>query len=150
VETEAYGDTNDRASHAYKGVTFRNRPMFGDVGRTYIYFIYGSHFCMNISAHSNRMKAGAVLIRAIEPCEGVDVMRRLRSSKNIYGLTSGPGKICQAMKINHSLNSLDVTDPRSEIHIEFDKEITKKNVTTTERIGIRYAAKKEWRFVCGI
>lgn len=150
VETEAYEHTNDRASHAYKGVTSRNRPMFGDVGRTYIYFIYGSHFCMNISAHSDRVKAGAVLIRAIEPCEGVDVMRRLRSSKNTYGLTSGPGKICQAMNINDSLNSLDVTDPQSEIHIEFDKEITKKNVTTTERIGIRYAAKKKWRFVCGI
>ena len=147
VETEAYGYTNDRASHAYNGVTARNRPMFGEVGKTYVYFIYGSHFCVNITAHSNKMRAGAVLIRAIEPCDGVDEMRRLRSSKSISDLTSGPGKICQAMNINQSLTSLDVTDPRSEIHIEFGKDNANKNLTSTERIGIRYAATKKWRFV---
>jgi DNA-3-methyladenine glycosylase len=150
VETEAYGYTNDRASHAYSGVTTRNRPMFGEVGKTYVYFIYGSHFCVNISAHSNRMRAGAVLIRAIEPCEGVDEMRKLRSSENLSDLTSGPGKICQAMNITQSLNSLDVTDPRSDIHIEFGKNNAKKNFASTERIGIRYAAKKKWRFVSRI
>lgn len=150
VETEAYGYTNDRASHAYNGVTARNKPMFGEVGKTYVYFIYGSHFCVNISAHSDRVKAGAVLIRAIEPCEGVDAMRRLRSSVSICDLTSGPGKICQAMNINQSLNSLDVTDSRSEIHIELGKDNVKKDVTSTQRIGIRYAAKKKWRFVCRI
>lgn len=105
---------------------------------------------MNISAHSDRVKAGAVLIRAIEPCEGVDAMRRLRSSVSICDLTSGPGKICQAMNINQSLNSLDVTDSRSEIHIELGKDNVKKDVTSTQRIGIRYAAKKKWRFVCRI
>jgi DNA-3-methyladenine glycosylase len=148
VETEAYGFRNDRASHAYSGVTARNRLMFGEVGKTYVYFIYGSHFCVNISAHSNRMRAGAVLIRAIQPCEGVDEMRKLRSSENLSDLASGPGKICQAMNISQSLNSLDVTDPRSEIHIEFGKNNAKKNLTSTERIGIRYAAKRKWRFVC--
>lgn len=150
IETEAYGYTNDRASHAYNGVTARNRLMFGEVGKTYVYFIYGSHFCVNISAHSDRMRAGAVLIRAIEPCEGIDEMRKLRFTKSLSDLTSGPGKICQAMNINQSLNSVDVTDPRSEIHIEFGKGNAKKNLTSTERIGIRYAAKKKWRFVCGI
>ena len=150
IETEAYGYTNDRASHAYNGVTARNRPMFGDVGMTYVYSIYGRHFCVNVSAHSDRIKAGAVLIRAIEPCEGIDEMRKLRCTNSLCDLTSGPGKICQAMNINQSLNSVDVTDPRSEIHIEIGKNNAKINLTSMERIGIRYAAMKKWRFVCGI
>lgn len=148
VETEAYGYTNDRASHAYKGLTSRNRPMFGQVGRAYIYFIYGSHFCINISAHSDKVKAGAVLIRALQPCEGVHIMKRLRNCGTIYDLTSGPGKICQAMDINRSLNSLDMTDLKSEIHIEFGEEDTTRDIVTTERIGIKYANRKKWRFVC--
>jgi DNA-3-methyladenine glycosylase len=147
VETEAYGYTNDRASHAYKGLTSRNRPMFDQVGRAYIYFIYGSHFCINISAHSDKVKAGAVLIRALQPCEGVHIMKRLRNCGTIYDLTSGPGKICQAMDINRSLNSLDMTDLKCEIHIEFGEEDTTRDIVTTERIGIKYANRKKWRFV---
>jgi len=147
VETEAYGYTNDRASHAYRGLTSRNMPMFGQVGRAYIYFIYGSHFCINISAYSDKVKAGAVLVRALEPCEGVHIMRSLRNCGTLYDLTSGPGKICQAMDINRCLNSLDMTDPKSEIHIEFGEEDTTRDIVATERIGIKYATRKKWRFV---
>lgn len=147
IETEAYGHTNDRASHAYKGLTTRNMPMFGQVGRAYIYFIYGSHFCINVSAHSNKVGAGAVLVRALEPCEGVHIMKRFRNCGTLYDLTAGPGKICQAMDINRSLNSLDMTDPKSEIHIEFGDEDTTKDVVATKRIGIKYATGKKWRFV---
>jgi DNA-3-methyladenine glycosylase len=147
IETEAYGHTNDPASHAYKGLTSRNMPMFGQVGSAYIYFIYGSNFCMNVSAYSDKAKAGAVLIRALQPCEGVHIMKRLRNCRTLYDLTSGPGKICQAMDINRSLNSLDMTDPKSEIHIEFGEEDDTRHVVATKRIGLKYATGKQWRFV---
>jgi DNA-3-methyladenine glycosylase len=146
VETEAYGAINDRASHAYRGLTIRNSPMFGEVGRAYVYFIYGNHFCLNVSARSDKLKAGAVLLRALDPYEGIQTMKRLRSSRSIYSLTSGPGKICQAMSISKSQNYLDMTDPRSEIHIEFGKENCTNDIVVTERIGVRYAIKKKWRF----
>jgi DNA-3-methyladenine glycosylase len=147
IETEAYGHTNDRASHAYKGLTSRNMPMFGQVGVAYIYFIYGSHFCINVSAHSDKAKAGAVLVRALEPCEGVHIMKRFRNCGTLYDLTSGPGKVCQAININRSLNSLNMTDPKSEIHIEFGEENTTRDIVATKRIGIKYATGKKWRFV---
>lgn len=147
VETEAYGYTNDRASHAYRGLTSRNMPMFDQVGRAYIYFIHGRYFCINISAYSDKVKAGAVLIRALEPCEGVHIMKGLRNCRTLYDLTSGPGKICEAMDINRSLNSLDMTDPKSEIHVEFGEEDTTRDIVATERIGIKYANRKKWRFV---
>jgi DNA-3-methyladenine glycosylase len=150
VETEAYGYTNDRASHAYRGLTSRNMPMFGQVGRAYIYFIYGGYFCINISAHSDKVRAGAVLVRALEPCEGVHIMKRLRNCRTLYDLTSGPGKICQAMDVNRSQNSLDMTDPKSEIHIEFGEEDITRDIVATERIGIKYATRKKWRFVCNL
>ena len=146
VETEAYGAANDRASHAYRGLTVRNSPMFGEVGRAYIYFIYGNHFCLTVSARSDKLKAGAVLLRALDPYEGIQTMKRLRSSRSIYSLTSGPGKICQAMSISESQNYLDMTDPRSEIHIEFGKANCTNDIVVTERIGVRYAIKKKWRF----
>jgi DNA-3-methyladenine glycosylase len=146
VETEAYGATNDRASHAYRGLTVRNSPMFGEVGRAYVYFIYGNHFCLNVSARSDKLKAGAVLLRALDPYEGIQTMKRLRSSQSIYSLTSGPAKICQAMSISKSQNYLDMTDPQSEIHIEFGKENCTNDIVVTERIGVRYAIKKKWRF----
>jgi DNA-3-methyladenine glycosylase len=146
VETEAYGAANDRASHAYRGLTIRNSPMFGEVGRAYVYFIYGNHFCLNVSARSDELKAGAVLLRALDPYEGIQTMKRLRSSQSIYSLTSGPGKICQAMDISKSQNYLDMTDPQSEIHIEFVKENCTNDIVVTERIGVRYAIKKKWRF----
>ncbi len=146
VETEAYGEADDRASHAYRGLTIRNSPMFGEVGRTYVYFIYGNHFCLNVSARSDKLKAGAVLLRALDPYEGIQTMKRLRSSQSIYSLTSGPGKICQAMSISKSQNYLDMTDPQSEIHIEFGKENCTNDIVVTERIGVRYAIKNKWRF----
>jgi DNA-3-methyladenine glycosylase len=148
TETEAYGFRDDRASHAYRGLTARNISMFGEVGKAYVYFVYGNHFCLNVSAHSDKVKAGAVLIRALNPCEGIHTMERLRNFVTLPGLTSGPGKICQAMDIDKSQNALDMTDLRSEIHIEFAIEDVIKDVVETERIGIRYATNKKWRFVC--
>ena len=145
VETEAYGYSDDLASHAYVGPTGRNKIMFGDVGRAYVYFTYGNHFCLNVSARRSRVEAGAVLIRGIEPVEGVELMRQFRPVDDIFSLTSGPGKLTQALNITSSLNGTDMTNSESEIYIEFGKR--PKCIVTTPRIGITRAVHKEWRFV---
>ena len=145
VETEAYGYSDDLASHAYVGPTCRNKVMFGDVGRAYVYFTYGNHFCLNVSARRNKVEAGAVLIRGIEPVEGVELMRRFRPVDDIFSLTSGPGKLTQALNITSSLNGADMTNSESEIYIEFGKR--PKHIVTTPRIGITRGVDKEWRFV---
>lgn len=145
VETEAYGYSNDLASHAYVGPTGRNKVMFGDVGRAYVYFTYGNYFCLNVSARRSKVEAGAVLIRGIEPVEGVELMRQFRPVDDIFSLTSGPGKLTQALNITSSLNGTDMTNFESEIHIEFGKR--PKRIATTPRIGITRAMDKEWRFV---
>ena len=145
VETEAYGYSDDLASHAYVGPTDRNKVMFGNVGRAYVYFTYGNHFCLNISARRNKAEAGAVLIRGIEPIEGVELMRQFRPVDDIFSLTSGPGKLTQALNITSSLNGTNMTNPESEIYIESGKR--PKGIVTTPRIGITRAMDKEWRFV---
>jgi DNA-3-methyladenine glycosylase len=145
VETEAYGYSDDLASHAYVGPTDRNKVMFGNVGRAYVYFTYGNHFCLNVSARRSKAEAGAVLIRGIEPVEGVELMRQFRPIDDIFSLTSGPGKLTQALNITSSLNGTDMTNPESEIYIESGKR--PKDIVTTPRIGITRAMDKEWRFV---
>jgi DNA-3-methyladenine glycosylase len=145
VETEAYGYSNDLASHAYVGPTGRNKIMFGDVGKAYVYFTYGNHFCLNVSARRSKVEAGAILIRGIEPVEGIELMRQFRPVDDIYSLTSGPGKLTQALNITSLLNGTDMTNSESEIYIEFGKR--PKHIVTTPRIGITRALDKEWRFV---
>ena len=145
VETEAYGCSDDPASHAYMGATARNKAMFGDVGRAYVYFTYGNHFCLNISARTSNVDAGAVLIRGIEPIEGIELMRQLRPVDDVLSLTSGPGKLTQALNITSALNGTDMTSSDSELYIEYGRR--PKNIITTPRIGITRAVDKEWRFV---
>ena len=151
VETEAYGYSNDSASHAHSGMTRRNAAMFGKVGRAYVYFTYGNHFCVNVSARSNEVDAGAVLIRGLMPIEGVEIMRQFRSvynsdsGRNIFSLTSGPGKLAQALSINLMLNGASMTDFRSKLHIEFG--IEPRFIVSTPRIGITKATDKNWRFL---
>ena len=146
VETEAYGFSgDDLASHACVGPTGRNKVMFGNVGRAYVYFTYGNHFCLNVSARRSDIEAGAVLIRGIEPVEGIDLMRQFRPVDDIFSLTSGPGKLTQALNITSALNGTDMTNSESEIYIELGKR--PKRIVTTPRIGITRAMDKEWRFV---
>jgi DNA-3-methyladenine glycosylase len=145
VETEAYGYSDDLASHAYVGLTGRNKIMFGDVGKAYVYFTYGNHFCLNVSARRSKVEAGAILIRGIEPVEGIELMRQFRPVDDIYSLTSGPGKLTQALNITSLLNGIDMTNSESEVYIEFGKR--PKRIVTTPRIGITRALDKEWRFV---
>lgn len=144
VETEAYGHADDGASHACHSMTERNAVMFGPVGRAYVYFTYGSHFCVNVSARSPDAPAGAVLIRGLEPVEGIDVMRRLRKTYDVHLLTSGPGRLTQALAITRAQNGADMTDYGSELRVE--QGIGRRAVSTT-RVGITKAAEKNWRFV---
>ncbi|HET6780309.1 MAG TPA: DNA-3-methyladenine glycosylase [Nitrososphaera sp.] len=145
VETEAYGYSDDPASHACMGATARNKAMFGDVGRAYVYFTYGNHFCLNISARKSNVEAGAVLIRGIEPVEGIELMKQFRPVDNIFSLTSGPGKLTQALKITSALDGTNMTNSESELYIEFANR--PKRIVTTPRIGITRAVDREWRFV---
>jgi DNA-3-methyladenine glycosylase len=145
VETEAYGFNEDAASHAFRGLTLRNAVMFGEPGRAYIYFIYGNHFCLNVSAKPLEIEAGAVLIRALQPVEGIRRMKIFRRNCEELSLTSGPGKLSQALNIQQSLNGEDMTDPKSDIHIEFG--VKPPAIIATKRIGTSMGLDKKWRFV---
>jgi DNA-3-methyladenine glycosylase len=144
VETEAYGHADDPASHACRGMTRRNEVMFGRVGRAYVYFTYGAHYCVNVSARSHDAVAGAVLIRGIEPVEGVEEMERLRRVGDVCLLASGPGRLTQALQITLDHNGVDMTDPGSGLHILQGK---KRVAAATARIGITKAADRPWRFI---
>jgi len=148
AETEAYGFTNDKASHAFKGMTKRNQIMFGPVGRSYVYFIYGNHFCFNITARSPKELAGAVLLRAIEPLEGIHYMMEKRNVyDNLNSLTNGPGKISKALSIDLQHSNYILTDINSEIYIE--EGIRPNLILSTKRIGITKSMDEYWRFLIG-
>ncbi len=144
VETEAYGHSDDGASHACRGMTERNAVMFGPVGRAYVYFTYGNHFCVNVSARSSDAPAGAVLIRGMEPVEGVGLMKKLRQIDDARLLASGPGRLTQALGITRAQNGADMADDGSDLRIE--QGIIREAVATT-RIGITKATERNWRFV---
>jgi DNA-3-methyladenine glycosylase len=146
-ETEAYGSMNDPASHAYKGVTNRNSIMFGGVGKAYVYFIYGMHHCVNVTAHSPSSDAGAVLIRSLIPIEGIYIMMRLSNVECKFKITNGPGRLTKALDINRSHNGLNLSDKQSTLQIE--NGIKPKQIVTTRRVGISKAKQKYWRFLLG-
>ena len=145
VETEAYGFKNDQASHAFKGMTNGNQIMFGPVGRSYIYFIYGNHFCFNVTARSQKERAGAVLLRALEPQEGIEYMKWYRKIPDINSLTNGPGKVAQALCINKQHNNYNLTDISSEIYLE--ESMIPDLILVTKRIGITKSIDEYWRYV---
>jgi DNA-3-methyladenine glycosylase len=140
VETEAYLSHTDSASHAFKGQTPRNSVMFGPAGRAYVYFVYGMHYMFNIVTE-DKGSPGAVLIRAVEPLEGLNQMeaRRKKTGKD---LTNGPAKLCQAMAIDKSLNGWDLTCGKT-LWLEDYKAIPDTRVIRSPRIGIDYAASKD-------
>ncbi len=152
VETEAYGSTNDPASHAFKRKTSRNEIMFGIPGKVYVYFIYGNHYCFNIVAKNNDSVAGAILVRSIQPTEGINLMRIFRKTDNIFNLTSGPGKLTQAFKISKNHNGIDMTDNKNDFfYLEpaqaDNNNLNRFKVLETSRIGINSALEKKWRFI---
>jgi DNA-3-methyladenine glycosylase len=145
VETEAYGGKDDGASHARMGPTPRNSVMYGEVGRAYVYFTYGNHHCVNVSARSARQAAGAVLIRALEPLENIPLMKTNRALQDFYSLASGPGKLTQALGIGLGLNGADMTSSESDLRIECGPAPEK--IVATPRVGISRATEKCWRFI---
>lgn len=146
VETEAYGYIDDQASHAFIGLTKRNSVMFGRGGFIYVYFTYGNHYCFNISAHASAVNAGAILIRAIEPVNGVEQMKEFRSENELLNLASGPGKLTQAFCINAKHNGCDVTNHNSDIYFQ-ENQNQSNAVICTKRIGIRKDTDRYWRFL---
>lgn len=151
VEVEAYFGLDDPAAHAFAGRTARNAVLFGPPGFAYVYFIYGMYYCLNVSCEPDG-QAGCVLIRALEPLEGLDIMARLRklpSAAKPRLLASGPGRLCQALDITRAAhNGLDVTSPASCLRIE-DDGYRPQDIVITPRIGIRHAAERPARFFIG-
>jgi len=149
VEIEAYCGADDPAAHAFAGQTPRNAVLFGPPGFAYVYFIYGMHFCLNISCERVG-QAGSVLLRALEPVDGLAKMASLRSlprDANPRLLTSGPGRLCQALGITReSHNGIDLTNRRSGMHVE-DDGFAAGGIQALPRVGIRHAADRPLRFV---
>jgi DNA-3-methyladenine glycosylase len=150
VEVEAYDGRTDQAAHTYIGRTKRNEIMFNKGGYFYVYFTYGVHFCCNVVTGTEG-EGTAVLIRAIEPLEGIEqmVLNRygrltVRNEKELYNLTSGPGKICQAFGIDRKDYGLDLT--KDEIFLLDAAGISDSEVIVTRRIGIKKSEELPWRF----
>jgi len=145
VETEAYLGVDDRAAHAWRGVTNRTRVIFGPPGHAYIYFIYGMYECLNFVAEPEG-QAGCVLIRAVEPVAGIEGMRRRRlTAKRLEDLASGPGKLTRAMGISRKQNGADLTGSRLQVRSLRDD--AKFEVRVTPRIGITHCADWPLRFL---
>jgi DNA-3-methyladenine glycosylase len=146
VETEAYVGPKDLACHAARGRTARTEIMFGRAGYVYVYFIYGFYYCLNIVTEEVD-HASAVLIRAVEPLNGIEMMKVRRCTETLHNLTSGPGKLCQAFAIDKSLNGADICG--KILYVEDRGDLTAR-ILSTPRIGVDYAGKwkdKPWRFL---
>jgi DNA-3-methyladenine glycosylase len=147
VETEAYRGPEDRASHAYSGRrTNRTETMYGRGGTAYVYFVYGMYNQFNVVTNVEDVPH-AILVRAVEPSEGLDIMRRRRRGRSEYELTSGPGRLCLALGIDRKLDRADLLGDR--VWIEEGVSISPPQIARGPRIGIDYAEewiKKPWRF----
>lgn len=141
VEVEAYNQT-DAASHSFKGKTTRNEVMFGPAGHLYVYFTYGMHYCCNIVTGVTG-EGSAVLIRAVEPLNGEDLMRSLRPVAGVQ-VSNGPAKLCQALSVDTSMNGHDITQPPLELILA--PKIPEDSIVSTPRIGISRAKDLLWRF----
>jgi len=145
VEVEAYDGANDPASHAYRGETLRNRVMFGPGGHAYVYFTYGMHYCVNVVT-GPAGRAQAVLVRALEPVEGVTIMRRRRGVEGTERLARGPGCVARALGLTRADDGLDLT--RGPLWIlDAPARREGRRILRTPRIGIRHAAERPWRYV---
>lgn len=155
VEVEAYLGANDLAAHAAAGKTARNEVLFGSPGHAYVYFIYGSYYCLNVACEPEG-RAGCVLIRALEPLAGLRAMAAARAVPIaalearpllLRKLTSGPGRLCEAFAITRAGdNGKDLTDTRSDLLIVDDGSPAPR-VAVTPRIGITKSAKDKLRYV---
>lgn len=154
VEVEAYLGADDAAAHAAAGRTSRNSVLFGPPGHAYVYFIYGVHYCLNISCMPDG-EAGCVLIRALEPVAGVRAMARARglesldpeSHRDLRKLMSGPGKLCEAFGITRPRdNGKDMLSPRSDLQVR-DDGFRPQHIRVTPRVGITKSADMPLRYL---
>jgi len=145
VEVEAYRGNDDPASHAYGGITRRNRVMFGQPGHAYVYFTYGMHYCLNVTTEPIG-QPGAVLIRAAQPLSGIDRMMKERATRRIKDLANGPAKLTQAFDITKALNGYDLTLGK-RLYIGEGDNPEPMHVVSTSRIGITVGLEKPWRFL---
>ncbi|HLG95723.1 MAG TPA: DNA-3-methyladenine glycosylase [Bryobacteraceae bacterium] len=145
VETEAYLGVNDRAAHAWRGITDRTRVLFGPPGHAYVYFIYGMYECLNFVAEE-KGQAGCVLIRALEPLAGIEIMHKRRpKAQRLEDLASGPGKLTLAMGITRRQNGADLT--RGPLQVRRLKHEPPIEIHVTPRIGITHCAEWPLRFL---
>jgi DNA-3-methyladenine glycosylase len=149
VETEAYRGPEDQAAHSSGGRrTVRTEVMFGQKGHAYVYFIYGLYYCFNVISGNVPVKPEAVLIRALEPVAGVEIMEKRRGQQvKVANLTNGPSKLCMAMGISKAQNKFDLTAP--PLYIEGASLVPKDDIVETIRIGVDYSGEwknKPWRF----
>lgn len=143
VETESYNQ-EDPASHSYRGLTKRTAPMFEAGGTIYVYFTYGMHYCLNIVT-GQEGRGEAVLIRAAEPVEGLELVRNNRGIEDIYQLASGPGKLTMALGITNT--SLSGSKLGGEIKLlPSTEKIPVRQIVLGPRIGIKQGVDKPWRF----
>ena len=156
VEVEAYLGADDLAAHATAGRTLRNSVLFGPPGHAYVYFIYGVHYCLNISCLPDG-EAGCILIRALEPVTGLKQMARARGldeldfsrQRNLRKLASGPGMLCEALGITRDRdNGKNMLSPRSDLQV-VDDGCKVQRVITTTRIGITKSAEMPLRYLVG-
>ncbi len=147
VEVEAYLGKKDPASHAYRGQTKRNEMMFRQGGHLYVYFTYGMHFCANVVTRGKGI-GEAVLIRAVEPVKGIEVMRKKRGCSwdeaDYWNVANGPAKLCEAFGIQRKQNGIDLLG--DEIFVAGGEKIPKSLIGSSTRIGIKKATDKRWRF----
>ena len=146
TETEAYVGQKDQGSHARVGRTPRTSVMFGPPGHAYVYFTYGNHWMLNTVTEEEGF-AGAVLIRAIQPIEGAEIMLKRRSGRDTFG----PGKLTQALGITGSENSIDLTKANGRLWIEAGEAVPARLVTKGPRVGLYTVPEpwksKPWRFL---
>jgi DNA-3-methyladenine glycosylase len=144
VETEAYTGRTDPAAHSYNGKTPRNAVMFEEGGAAYVYFTYGNHFCFN-AVTCGKDRPSAVLIRGVEPVEGIEIMKKNRRTDDMYNLTNGPGKFTKAFGIDRMLNGTCLWG--MEIYIAERIGVHPKyNILKSKRIGINKNTDKLYRF----
>ena len=149
VEVEAYDGEIDAAAHSFSGKTKRNEVMFNEGGLLYVYFTYGAHHCCNVVTGIEG-KGTAVLIRAVEPIDGIEIMihnrfkKELLKDKEIYNLTSGPGKVCSAFGINKSHSGIELTGDK--IYLVKSKLKKHEQIGISKRIGITRSVDLQWRF----
>ncbi|HTK39660.1 MAG TPA: DNA-3-methyladenine glycosylase [Patescibacteria group bacterium] len=143
IEVEAY-DQSDVASHSYRGQTPRNAVMFGPAGYLYVYFTYGMHYCCNVVVgHTGH--GSAVLIRALQPLAGEDIMLQHRDGRGGQELTNGPAKLCQALSIDKALNGHDLS--MQPLRLIQKEPVDETHILATPRIGISRGKDALWRFV---